>query len=300
MKNKIVLREEEFTSFRSFYLEYFWQKYFDIEFYDQSKTYDCAGRVFVVSWQNADDDYSKQLKNQGLKVAVDNLWEHPVNRKDHHWIQNLDWCWYNESLWWRSMGYHEYQPNKTYSKLAFMPIRRQDHVRDKIVNALGGHLEDFVWSYRDQTLPNDAPLTQDNYQRFFNPEWYDDTYFSVVVETVLQGKGGYKWVSEKSFKPIAYRHPFLVIGQHESLKKLRSLGFETYENLFDESYDDIYDFDLRLDAVIKNIDNFDARAYDSITQGKLQHNHDRFFDKELVESKIVAEIVEPLINYAET
>jgi hypothetical protein len=300
MKNKLVLRREEFTSFQSVYLEYLWHKYFDIEYYDADKTYDPVGRVFVVSWQKADDDYSKQLKNQGLKVAVDNLWEHPLSGKDCHWIQHLDWCWFNESMWWRSMGYHRYQPNKTYAKLAFMPVRRQDHDRDKIVNALGARLDTFVWSYRDRTLPNDAPMTQDNYQRFFNPEWYDSTYFSVVVETILQGMAGYRWVSEKSFKPIAYKHPFIVIAQHGSLKKLRSLGFETYENLFDESYDDIYDFDQRLDAVIKNIDNFDIRAYDSITLGKLQHNHARFFDQDLVESKIVSEIIDPLVNYIET
>jgi hypothetical protein len=112
--------------------------------------------------------------------------------------------------------------------------------------------------------------------------------------------GGAKWLSEKSFKPIAYRHPFLLIGQYRSLKKLHSLGFETYENLFDESYDDIVNFDRRLAAVINNISNFDARVYDAITLGKLQHNHAHFFDKELVESKIVTEIIEPLIHYIET
>jgi len=300
MKNKLVLRNSEHTSFHSYYLQYFWQRYFDIEYYDPDKTYDRAGRVFVIDWQNINDTYSQQLKNQGHRVAVDNLWEFPSRNTDYYWIQNQDWFWYNESIWWRNLGYHRYQPNKQYSKLAFMPIRRQDHDRDKIVNALGARLDTFVWSYRAQTLPNDAPTTQDNYQRFFNPEWYDSTYFSVVVETILQGMAGNRWVSEKSFKPIAYKHPFITIGQHGSLKKLRSQGFETYENLFDESYDDIYDFDQRLNAVIKNIDTFDTQTYDSLTLEKSQHNHARFFNQELVEARIVSEIIEPLIHYIET
>ena len=171
-------------------------------------------------------------------------------------------------------------------------------MRDKIVTTLSNRRDNFIWSYQDQLLPNDVPPTHDNYQRFFNSQWYDDTYFSLVVETEVIGNS--RRPSEKSFKPIAYYHPFLLIGQYRLLKNLRRLGFETYENLFNESYDDILNFDQRLAAVIKNIDNFDPQPYDSITLDKLQYNHDHFFNQALVESKIVSEIIEPLINYAET
>jgi hypothetical protein len=147
-------------------------------------------------------------------------------------------------------------------------------------------------------LPNDVSWDSGWYQRFVNPEWYDDTYFSTVIETFQEGKC--EWITEKMCKPFAYHHPFVVIGQSHTLARLHQLGFETYENLFDESYDEIADFDQRLDAVIKNIDDFDPCAYDAITLEKLQHNHAHFFDQALVESKIVAEIIEPLINYAET
>ena len=139
-----------------------------------------------------------------------------------------------------------------------------------------------------------------NYQRFFNPQWYDDTYFSLVVESKQQGSKPCEFLSEKSFKPIAYQHPFLIVGQPGSLKKLHSLGFETYENLFDESYDDILIMNYRFDAVVKNVDNFKRQDYDSLTLEKQQHNHAHFFNKELVESKIVTEIIEPLLHYAET
>jgi hypothetical protein len=300
MKNKLVLRDNEFTSFHSAYLQYLWQRYFDIEYYDPAKTYDRAGNVFVVNWSNADDDHSNRLKNQGYSVAVDNLWEFPKYRTDCHWIENLDWFWYNESLWWRSMGYHRYRPNKTYSKLALMPIRRQDATRDIIVNRLGHRLDNFIWSYGDQRLPDDVSSSQDDHQRHFNPAWYDQTYFSVVVEAHPSKIRQCQRLTEKSFKPMAHRHPFLLIAQYGALKKLHDLGFETYENLFDESYDDIKDFDQRLAAVLKLIDEFECVAYDSTTLGKLQHNHDHFFDQSLVESKIVSEIINPLLAYAQT
>ena len=298
MKTKIILRSEEFTSFTSHYLESLWGKYFDIEWYDPGKIYGQSGTLFAVWWQNADDDYSKNLRDQGHKVVVDNLWEVSASRTDYYWLKNSNWCWYNESLWWRSLGYHQYIPHKQYSKLALMPINRVSNTRDQIITKLTPVLDNFIWSYRDKKLPNDLDSTNNNYQRFFNPNWYDDTYFSTVVES--QNQGPCNWPTEKTFKTCAYYHPFLLIGQHHTLKRLKQLGFETYNNIFDESYDDIIDFDLRLDAVIKNINNFDPVPYDAETQRRLQHNHDHFFDQPLVESCIVTEIIEPLLDYAET
>jgi len=303
MKNKLILRPSEFSSFTCHYLIDLWKKYFDISYYDNNNNYD-RSTLFAVNWTNANDEYSQQLRDRGYRVVIDNLWEPPLAVTDYYLIVNPNWCWYNESLWYRALklhnglGYDQYQPNKTYSKLSLMPIRRQSTIRDHIVDKLGARLDNFVWSYRSRLLPNDISWDIGWYQRFFNPQWYDDTYFTTVVETWQAGKCDL--ISEKIFKPIAYYHPFVVIGQLHTLTRLHQLGFETYENLFDESYDDIQNFGQRLDAVIKTIDDFDPRPYDATTLEKLQHNHAHFFDKDLVESKIVAEIIHPLINYAET
>jgi hypothetical protein len=91
----------------------------------------------------------------------------------------------------------------------------------------------------------------------------------------------------------------LVIGQPGLLALLRKMGFETYTNIFDEYYDSIQCFDTRLDAIVKNIDNFKIEPYDSETQRRIQHNHNHFFDQELVEDRILTEIIEPLLSYAE-
>lgn len=298
MKNKIILRPEEFTSFNSHYLESLWRTYFDISWYDSTATYHKTNTLFVVHWINADDDYSKNLRDQGYKVVVDNLWEVSTMRTDYYWLENPNWFWYNESLWWRNLGHHQYTPDKKYSKLALMPINRISHTRDQIVSKLGPLLDNFIWSYRDKILPNDTPLTDIGYQRFFNPDWYDDTYFSAVVETYQQGVCN--WLSEKTFKACAYYHPFLLIGQHHTLKRLKQLGFETYDNIFDESYDDIVEFDIRFDSVIQNIKNFSTTSYDTQTQQKLKHNHFHFFNQDLATSRIISEIIEPLLHHAET
>jgi hypothetical protein len=299
MKIKLILQPEQFTSFTSWYLEPLWREYFDIGLYNESSTYS-KHTLFVFWCANADDPLVNRLHEQGHKVVIDNLWEMPNldYSKNHYELNNRNWCWYNESLWWRSLEYHNYVPKKSYKRTSFMPIRRSSQQRNIIVESLGSRLDNFIWSYQDKTLPNDSSTTDPNYQRFFNPEWYNDTYFSTVLESIQLGPCW--WPTEKTFKACAYYHPFLIIGQHHTLKYLKQLRFETYDNLFDESYDDIEEFDMRLNAVIKNVDNFNPVPYDTTTNEKLQHNHNLFFDEQLVKDRIVREIIEPLIEYAET
>ena len=291
MKIKLVLRTEEFTSFTSYYLESFWQEYFDIEYYDSSCNYDPKNTAFVIWWMNANTEWPKQMKEQGYCIIVDNLWEKSTGKTDYYWLENAQWFWYNESLWWQSLDlnwcYTDRQPQYT----AFMPVRRINPVRDKIVAQLGELRQTMLWSYNNQSLPWD---TQE--QRYANPQWYDSTYSSLVVETAQSGP---LFITEKTFKPIAFYHPFQVIAMPGILARLKEQGFETYSNLFDESYDTTEDFDNRLAIIINNLKEIKIHEYDLLTKEKMQHNHSRFFDTKLVKDRIVTEIINPLIQHVQ-
>jgi hypothetical protein len=296
MKIKLVLRPNEFTSFTSYYLESFWGEYFDIEYYDPARTYNRDSTVFVVWWKNADTEWPKQMRENGYCVAVDNLWEQSTGRTDYHWIENFWWFWYNESLWWPALGLDQYRPDKHVLYTAFMPIRRAKPQRDIIVDKLGDLKQTMLWSYKNQTLPDDTQ-DLDQGQRYISSTWYDNTYSSLVIETSQQGP---LFITEKTFKPVAFYHPFQVIAMPGILNKLKEQGFETYSNLFDESYDTIEDLDQRLDVIISNLKEIKLIEYNSLTQNKMQHNHNRFFDTDLVKQRIVTEIINPLINYVQT
>lgn len=60
------------------------------------------------------------------------------------------------------------------------------------------------------------------------------------------------FISEKSFKPIATRHPFIMCGNKNSLRYLRELGYKTFDGFIDESYDSMDTWD-RYESIIKNI-----------------------------------------------
>ena len=108
--------------------------------------------------------------------------------------------------------------------------------------------------------------------------WYDDTVFSLVTETCV--KQEVLFLTEKIYKPIMYGHPFVVFGNPGSLKYLQSKGYQTFPELFDESYDTIQDPVERLNKIIKICNTVDVQNYTPSVLSKLKHNQNLFFSKE--------------------
>jgi hypothetical protein len=82
------------------------------------------------------------------------------------------------------------------------------------------------------------------------------------------------------------------------LAYLRSQGFESFPELFDESYDDIADWRQRVDRVAELARDFDVRSIDNPqTKEKLLYNSARFFDQQLTQQMTQQSIVAPLLNF---
>jgi hypothetical protein len=301
--NKFTLVYDTLGTIHSNFELQLYLEYFNVELYDPNKNYNLTTTLYYTDSGRKTSIHDKFVQ-QGFRVVYDNLHEPGINFKSNHGyvMHNQNYMWYHDSLQMIGQNYHTYYPNKTYKKLALMPMRLRKSHRTMLLEQVVAYLDDFYWSYRElgRCLPNDM-LTEDwGHQRYFNPAWYDDTCFSLVAETRVSKKTSEMLlISEKTFKPIAFRHPFLIWGEVGTLQHLKKLGFETFENLFDESYDTIPDLQQRLNVIVNNISNFKKYPYDQTTLKKLQHNHARFFDRNLVEQRIQTEIIQPLLAYAE-
>ena len=86
-------------------------------------------------------------------------------------------------------------------------------------------------------------------QNFFT-EVYLESWVTVVTET-LTTEINTMFFSEKIYKPIRARHPFILIGIRGSLRELKRQGFKTFDTWWDESYDDIENITDRMDFVCK-------------------------------------------------
>ena len=73
-----------------------------------------------------------------------------------------------------------------------------------------------------------------------NLEIYERSQLTVVTESHFDQTGGL-FITEKTFRPLLVGHPFMVLGQKGTLKKLKSWGFQTDFNGIDQSYDLVAD-----------------------------------------------------------
>ena len=74
---------------------------------------------------------------------------------------------------------------------------------------------------------------------------------NIVIEAYYSDyhKFGYPLITEKIWRNIFHKKPFIVIGQKNTLKYFRNLGYKTFHPYIDESYDDLDD-DYRVKAAI--------------------------------------------------
>lgn len=80
--------------------------------------------------------------------------------------------------------------------------------------------------FDDKTVPISLSLQK----------YYETSFCSIVTETYFYDSGTY-FLTEKAIKPIAHKHPFILVSTPHSLDFLHELGYKTFHPIFDESYD---------------------------------------------------------------
>jgi hypothetical protein len=108
-----------------------------------------------------------------------------------------------------------------------------------------------------------------------------DSFWHLVTETVFYYDKLH--LTEKIFKPIVSKQPFMLLAAPGNLAYLKSYGFKTFDSVIDESYDLIQDNDLRTEAVVKQLhwycDLTPDKKTDVIKQLEpiIQHNFNHFY-----------------------
>jgi hypothetical protein len=121
------------------------------------------------------------------------------------------------------------------------------------------------------TLTNDKVQTDAFMISDDDIKLFDSTYISIISETMFFKHDNIKlinahashldslFLTEKTFRAIACKHPFMIVTRPHILKALRELGYKTYSPWIDESYDDIEDDYERLDKLIEIISDLSKK-----------------------------------------
>lgn len=186
-------------------------------------------------------------------------------------------------------------------KISFAPKHEWPIITNNVLKEYGLPL-DIVEKSREPLKLNLSRKDNEyhNYVERILSEVYKDTWISIVTETTYFERENSVFISEKTFKPIACMQPFIIVGTKHTLKYLRKLGYKTFHNFIDETYDDLDD-DERIAAIVKEIIRIQKikNKIDWLNSMKdiLEHNHRLFLSIEFKKTNENLEIIDYYQNY---
>lgn len=112
-------------------------------------------------------------------------------------------------------------------------------------------------AYDIKTIPNLYVDTEDLITNHIGIEktlrtFFDTSYFSVVTETLYFTD--IRFLSEKTFKPIALKHPFILVSAPYTLPILQKLGYKTFHPFINEDYDKETNHNKRMKLIVDEIE----------------------------------------------
>ena len=222
----------------------------------------------------------------------------------HPWRRNREFTLLSRvHKWWRSTIVSHLYANQllgnSYWSYGNVDIGDQYHDNPIQVHAFPGldnFMQEFLAAgpYRCDELTE----TEHNSHWMFVPEHFNDSYCHLVLETFFDADGSKGcFISEKVFKPIRHGQPFVVFGTPYTLKTLRALGYRTYDNHIDTSYDEIEDNTERFRALtqtVQKIRSQDMHAWYMSMWDDMQYNRQLYlssFDKSIKLERLVKSIL---------
>ena len=194
-------------------------------------------------------------------------------------------------LWLTSLLYNQYLDQ---SAITFHYDHRADFHRDNLgVDRLLPELEDIVQLDQIANLIKASPLgSNPTYpilcpQNFDVVKQYDHVFLDVACETYFTGQTFFP--TEKTWRGIISKTPFVVQGPIDYLKNLKRLGFKTFSDYWTEEYDSAGGA-LRLYELKNVVDQIGSKSLQELNsmyadmQPILEHNYQVF--KELNFNKI--------------
>lgn len=102
-------------------------------------------------------------------------------------------------------------------------------------------------------------------------------------------------LTEKIFKPIVTRRPFILVSAPGNLAYLKSYGFKTFSDYIDESYDDEQDPDRRIEMIVNELEKLCQMPHKELMtmfekmKDVLEFNHQHFYGKfkEIIVNELV-------------
>lgn len=114
-----------------------------------------------------------------------------------------------------------------------------------------------------------------------DPIVFSNTFFSIISEGPnYWGNNRYDFLTEKTYRTMIARHPFIFAGWPDQFRYLKKLGFKTFEEYLPiKDYAYIEDDNKRMDAVVENTKYLlNHREWDEEISKDVDYNYNRVFE----------------------
>jgi hypothetical protein len=235
-----------------------------------------AQKINVIAYAHFEKDVKIVFENSGLKPSIDQ----DIKYKQNHDIRLFN-CLNKRSrahrMWFYSLLVKD--------NLAQQGLISMNNFIQQDTYLQGISIDQSLIDLANKSLPslvydqNNIEYPDNYYINRIRKDVCLDSWVSVVSEASVADTDMTVFISEKTFKPIAAMHPFIILGNRGSLSKLRELGYKTFNGFIDESYDTLPTFE-RMSAIIvalKKIQEIsDKLSWYKSMQEILEHNYNTF------------------------
>lgn len=120
------------------------------------------------------------------------------------------------------------------------PTIHQDYETLNIRDEIPLQINDRIDAERDN------PVQDWSHEKFY------DSFLHICPETYQYYRQGRIFFSEKIWKPMMFMQPFVLVGEPGQLNALHSMGYKTFSDFIDESYDSILNNQERLTTALNS------------------------------------------------
>jgi hypothetical protein len=246
--------------------------------------------ILLHSEKNSTDLEKYQKHNQLILVYY---WSHALIARD--WFRYAEHEQFEKNIRKFFLIYNRAWSGSREYRLKFTDLIIEHDMSDQCLTFFNSN--DGTEHYRDHKFKNSIWRPHHVLENYFGPTQatatasadfattdYNSTDIEVVLETLFTD--GRLHLTEKSLRPIACAQPFILAAAHGSLQYLRDYGFQTFDTVWDETYDTIQDPYHRMLAIIRLMRSIcdwtpeERLKKRQLLQDIARYNQKHFFSKE--------------------
>lgn len=113
---------------------------------------------------------------------------------------------------------------------------------------------DYIYTTKNKLLDGEHVNLQINQAFLYSDSLFithSQAYFQLVTETYYYRNSLFQ--SEKMFQPILMLQPFIVCGSPYLIQVMRDLGYDTFDDIINHSYDSELNHDMRMKMIFQEL-----------------------------------------------